>query len=210
MGFLMIAMPALVVFDLFGTLVRFGVRNHPFRKVMVWAREQGRKPQSDDARVIMTTNKDCGELLANLGVFPSNDMLVQLDREIRDELNSLELFDDVLPTFRALDDRGVRIAICSNLAKPYSAAIDNLLPKNIDFLRCLSFEVGAIKPEKEIYDCIVNRSGVMPEQVLFIGDTRSADFDGPLAYGFRALHLVRGQIPGVDAISSLMELCVNP
>lgn len=197
--------PALVVFDLYGTLVRFGVMHHPFRKILLWAREQGRKPQSDDARRIMTANKECEELLTELGIFPPAAMLAELHREIQEDLGSLTLFDDVLPTLSALLNTGTRLAICSNLAKPYGAVIDNLLPPHIDLIRCLSYEVGAIKPEQEIYDWIVRKSGVPAKQTLFVGDTRLADYDGPIKYWFRAQHLVRHQPSGDGTIASLAE-----
>jgi FMN phosphatase YigB (HAD superfamily) len=73
--------------------------------------------------------------------------------------------------------------------------IDELLPQHVDLIRCLSYEVEAIKPEQEIYDWIVRESGIPADQTLFVGDTRSADHVGPLKYGFRALHLVRHQPP---------------
>lgn len=198
--------PTLVVFDLYGTLVRFGLMHHPFRKILLRAREQGRKPQPDDARHIMTTNKGCEELLAELGIFPPTATLAQLHREIQEELGSLKLFDDVLPTLSALLNSGTRLAICSNLAKPYGAVIDNLLPQHVDLIRCLSYEVGAIKPGQEIYDWIVRKSGIPADQTLFVGNTRLADYDGPRKYGFSALHLVRHQSSGDDRIATLAEV----
>lgn len=198
--------PALVVFDLYGTLVRFGVMHHPFQKILRWAREQGRNPQADDARKIMTVTKEYEELLAELGIFPPAAMLTQLHCEIQEELGSLTLFDDVLPTLSALLHTGIRLAICSNLAKPYGAVIDELLPQHVDLIRCLSYEVEAIKPEREIYDWIVRESGIPADQTLFIGDTRLADYEGPLKYGFRALHLVRHQPPRGGTIASLAEI----
>ena len=45
-----------VIFDLFGTLVKYGVQHHPFRQLLKWARENGRPVKADDARTIMTTN----------------------------------------------------------------------------------------------------------------------------------------------------------
>lgn len=197
--------PALVVFDLYGTLVRFRVMHHPFRKILIWAREQGRKPQADDARKIMTGDMECEELLAELGIFPLTEMLEQLHQEIQEELVSLTLFDDVLPTLNALLNKGIPLAICSNLAKPYGAVIDRLLPQ-VDLMQYLSYEVGAIKPEREIYDWIVRKSGIPANQALFVGDTRLADYEGPLKYGFRALHLVRHQPSRGDTIASLEEI----
>lgn len=197
--------PALIVFDLYGTLVQFGMMHHPFRKVLLWARQQGRSPQPDDARRLMTADKDCGELLATLGIFPPANMLAQLHQEIQEELASLTLFDDALPTLDELANQGIPLAICSNLAKPYGAVIDTLLPQ-FNFARHLSYELGAIKPDREIYESIVTGTGLVPGQILFIGDTWLADYEGPTQFGFRAKHLVRGQHSGSNTIASLTEV----
>lgn len=197
--------PALIVFDLYGTLVQFGINHHPFRKILLWAREQGRSPQPDDARRLMTADKDCAELLATLGIFPPANMLAQLHQEIQEELASLTLFDDVLPALDVLANQGIPLAICSNLAKPYGAVIDKLLPQ-FNFARHLSYEIGAIKPDREIYESIVTDTGLVPEQILFIGDTSLADYEGPTQFGFRAKHLVRSQPSGGNSIASLTKI----
>ena len=41
-----------VTFDLFGTLIKFGVQHHPFRQLLKWARENGRQVLPDDARTV--------------------------------------------------------------------------------------------------------------------------------------------------------------
>lgn len=197
--------PALVVFDLYGTLVRFGIMHHPFQKILLWAREHGRQPEANDARNIMTKNMESNELLAEIGIQPPPEMLAQLSREIQEEIEALSLFDDVLPTLSKLHDMGIPVAICSNLAKPYGAAIDKLLFQ-FDLIRCLSYEVGAIKPEQEIYKWILDEAGVEAEHTLFVGDTRLADYDGPIKFGFKALHLVRNQPTGINVIATLNDI----
>ncbi|HCS63459.1 MAG TPA: haloacid dehalogenase [Cellvibrio sp.] len=197
--------PALIVFDLYGTLVQFGIKHHPFRKILLWAREQGRSPQPNDARRLMTADKDCAEMLATLGIFPPANMLAQLHQEIQEELASLTLFDDVLPTLDALANQEIPLAICSNLAKPYGVVIDKLLPR-FKFTRHLSYEIGAVKPDREIYESIVMGTCLAPGQIFFIGDTLLADYDGPTQFGFRAKHLVRSQPSGNNSIASLTEI----
>lgn len=197
--------PALIVFDLYGTLIQFGIKHHPFRKILLWAREQGRSPKPDDARKLMTVDKGCGELLETLGIFPPTNMLAQLHQEIQEELASLTLFDDVLPTLDVLTNQGIPLAICSNLAKPYGAVIDKLLPQ-FNFARHLSYEIGAIKPDREIYESSVAGTGLVPGQILFIGDTSLADYEGPTQFGFRAKHLVRGQTSEGNNIATLTEI----
>ena len=172
---------------------------------MRWAQQQGRKPRPDDARALMTADKECKELLAGLGIYPPSELLEQLHREIQEELDNLELYDDVQPAVDGLLNAGIPLAICSNLSRPYGASIERLLPQ-VGLMRCLSYQVGAIKPEREIYDWIVRESGMPAQQTLFIGDTRLMDYDGPIKYGFRALHLVRNQPTGGGTIASLEEI----
>jgi HAD superfamily hydrolase (TIGR01549 family) len=197
--------PQLIVFDLYGTLVKFGVMHHPFRKILQWAKQNGRKPQQDDARQLMTINEDSSELFSKLSIFPPDYLLHQFRQEIEEELNALSLFDDVIPTLHALTEKGIPLAICSNLAKPYGAVIDRLLPQ-FNFIQCLSYEVGAIKPEYEIYDGIVTKSGISAKQILFVGDTLLADYEGPIKYGFKALHLLREGKSEKARIGTLIDI----
>lgn len=116
-----------VTFDLFGTLIKFGVQHHPFRQLLKWARENGRQVLPNDARTIMTINGDVQAIAQALGIQPPADLLHHINEQIEAELSSLSLFDDVIPTLNALQSRGIKIAICSNLAQPYGAVIDRLL-----------------------------------------------------------------------------------
>lgn len=58
----------LVVFDLFGTLVEYGVMHHPLRQLLMWARDNGRRPKPDDARRLMTVDGKLPDLVAMLGI----------------------------------------------------------------------------------------------------------------------------------------------
>jgi|GEM_PF-2868800 len=44
----------IVVFDLYGTLIKFGVQHHSFRQLLKWARENGWQVLPDDARTVKT------------------------------------------------------------------------------------------------------------------------------------------------------------
>lgn len=199
------ATPSLVVFDLYGTLVRFGIQLHPFRKILKWAREQGRVPTPDDARLIMTIDATTETILHRMGINPPDAMLDQLHEEIEQELSSLTLFEDVKPTLTRLDQRGIAVAVCSNLAKPYGAVIDRLLPE-FTGRRCLSYEVGAIKPDPAIYNLLIKDTAMDAQSVLFVGDTRLADFEGPRQHGFDALHLERDTPKETGSIRTLTSV----
>lgn len=195
----------LVIFDLFGTLVKYGVMHHPFRQVLKWARENGRRPEPDDARRLMTVDGKLTELVAALGISAPDWLLEQTHLLIQEELASLTLYDDVAPTLSALTAREIPFAICSNLATPYGNVLERLLA-NHQFIRCMSYEVGFIKPDPGIYRTVAETAQVDPAECLFVGDTLLADYEGPRQYGMRALHLVRGQLSVGDRVNSLDEI----
>lgn len=197
--------PKLVIFDLFGTLVKFGIMHHPYRKLLKWARENGRAVQADDARYLMTTNLNVTQLASSMSIHAPQILLDQINREIDEELQSLALYDDVSSAFERLNSQGVAIAICSNLAKPYGEAVE-LLPPEIPVLKGLSYELGTIKPEPEIYAWILKTAGVDAAETLFIGDTFIADYEGPIKMGIPALHLTRKGRTMPNEISSLREI----
>ena len=197
--------PKLVVFDLYGTLIKFGTTHHPYRKILKWAHAQGRKPLDTDARILMTMNEDPETIFRSMDIVAPDEMLQKFREEIDEELNSLTLFDDVIPTLEQLAEAEIDLAICSNLAKHYGAIIDRLLP-DFSFTRILSYEVGYIKPDDGIYDAILNRTGHRKESVLFIGDTLLADYEGPIQYGFHARHLCRSQTSNDQSIQSLKDI----
>jgi HAD superfamily hydrolase (TIGR01549 family) len=194
-----------VIFDLFGTLTKFGVQHHPFRQLLKLARENGRQVLPDDARTIMTINGGVDIISCGLGIKPTVKLMRVVEEQIENELSSLTLFDDVIPTLNALQFRGIRIGLCSNLAQPYGAVIGKLLA-DFDLEQFLSYELGTIKPEAQIYESILDRFHCEPEQCLFIGDTFEADYVDPMAVGMKALHLTRCGATQPHQISSLVNV----
>jgi len=144
--------------------------------------------------------------LATNSVFqPPRELIQKIEVQIEDELLSLNLFDDVIPTLNALQSRGMKIGLCSNLAQPYGAVIGRLLA-DFDLEQFLSYELGTIKPEAQIYESILSRFNCEPDQCLFIGDTFEADYAGPIAVGMKALHLTRSSATQPHQISSLVDV----
>ncbi len=56
--------------------------------------------------------------------------------------------------------------------------------------RFLSFELGMVKPDREIFEAVAGRLPLPPDRVLFLDDN-AANVDGAVAVGFAARH-VRG------------------
>ena len=176
--------PSVIIFDVFGTLVKIGERRSPYRKLIKWLKENGRQPKPDDAKFIMSQNLSFTELVKLLGINIPDQLLQELEHDLNDELQSIVLYEDTLSTLKELKELGFRLALCSNLAMPYGKVVSSLLP-NIDTY-AWSYEVGAIKPESQIYQYLIDQLECRAKDVLFIGDTPLADYSGPNEFGMSA------------------------
>jgi HAD superfamily hydrolase (TIGR01549 family) len=153
----------------------------------------------------MTINGDIFMLADRLGINASQEFLLQLQKKIHEELASLTLFEDVIPTFSKLASLGIEIGICSNLAQPYGLIINNLLSQ-FNTKKFLSYQIGFIKPEPKIYQYILDDTGWDGKDCLFIGDTYHADYEGPIKAGFQARHIMRGEKTAGHVINSLNDI----
>jgi HAD superfamily hydrolase (TIGR01549 family) len=100
---------------------------------------------------------------------------------------------------QTLKENGFKVGLCSNLAQPYGQCLTSLLPE-FDF-RALSYELGLMKPMPEIYSAVCTGMNLEPSEILFVGDSKSCDYLGPVLAGMQALHLKRGQ--NGDSIATL-------
>ncbi len=182
-----------VVFDVYGTLLQIGERRRPFRKLMQQLRLQGRRPKPDDARTLMTQNLGLAGAASYFGGQISHSALAGMEADLFAELASIRLFDDTLNALERLRVAGFKIALCSNLAAPYAIPVKLLLPTLDAYV--WSFEVGAIKPEPVIYRQVARQLGYDASSIAMLGDTASADMEGPIAFGMQGYHLQRhGQL----------------
>lgn len=72
-----------------------------------------------------------------------------------------------------------------------------------------SYELGAIKPEVEIYQHVLDQLDCGAEKVAMIGDTLEADVLGPAKLGMAGFHLVRYGTPGPQQFTGLREFAAR-
>jgi putative hydrolase of the HAD superfamily len=123
---------------------------------------------------------------------------------------------DAAPTLAALRQIGLRSAIVSNWdcslpqvlgAVGLSAAVDAVV---------VSAEVGAAKPDAEIFGVALERVHSSPEQALFVGDSLETDVAGARAAGLRALLIDRsgsleaGEVERIHSLGDLLSLVLAP
>ncbi len=194
-----------IVFDVYGTLVEITNKRAPFRQLLRLGERQGRRTTPDDAALLMSAPLGLRDAARHMDIALADDELAHLEDELRTEIASLRLFPDTAPALLALRERGIKLALCSNLAADYAPPIIDLLPLHMD-VHAWSFEVGAIKPDRAIYHCVCAALGCDPARVLMVGDTPAADVDGPRSFGMQAVLLDRKGRGKDGALRSLEQL----
>lgn len=178
-----------VIFDAFGTLLHIRRPRHPYRRLLKLGQAQGRKPRADDTRWLMQTPLSLEEAANALGINVSREQLSALQQLLSDELASIEAYADGVQAVALLQDQGIRVAVCSNLASPYCEAVQRLYP-TLDAY-AFSCELGMMKPDEAIYQATCERLASPGETNWMVGDSQRCDRDGPRAFGLRGFFLDR-------------------
>jgi HAD superfamily hydrolase (TIGR01549 family) len=123
--------------------------------------------------------------------------------------DSLALYEDVPPTLERLKRAGLRTGIVSNWQRGLSHFVRELgILDYFDFI-VVSAEVGYQKPDVQMFEIAAQRMGLMPGEILHIGDNPVQDVAAATECGFQTLHLVRDdstEVPAPPVIASLAEL----
>lgn len=165
-----------VCFDGFGTVVEITDKRRPFQALI------DREHSTSFGSRAMTHPIGLRELSREVSIPPPEARLAELEADLQAELNSIRLRPGMDLAWNAVHRAGLKIGVCSNLAAPYEQPLMERLPGKPDAL-VLSFRVKLIKPQPEIYGLVCGQLGLLPSQVLFVGDTLEADVIGPSTIG---------------------------
>lgn len=154
-------------------------------------------------------------MLESCGVGPDDVEHVLDDIAVWQSGFEMAAYPDAAPALRALRDKGLRLAICSNWEWDLSSFVAQAGLAGLVDVEVTSAQAGWRKPHPGIYAHTLDLLGIDARDAAFVGDTWDADVEGPRAAGMRPFHLWRednhdpGPPPppeGVVRISSLAEL----
>ena len=169
-----------IVLDAFGTVIQYGQRLAPYGRLLAGRGEgAARLP-------FLTRDVPVATFAAELGL---EHLLPDIEADLAEELAGLRLFPEVPQVLEQARAAGLRLAVCSNLAAEYGPAVLGLLPDLDAYV--LSYAVGLAKPDPAIFRLVCAELGCAPGEVVFVGDSKRCDVDGPRAFGMQARHLDR-------------------
>lgn len=99
---------------------------------MKWLRDNGRKPNMQDARIIMSHAVTIEKLALHFGHVIPIQLLDEINDDLQFELNTIEFYKDTISTLQNLKNKGFKIALCCNLAMPYGDKLKTLLANHFD------------------------------------------------------------------------------
>ncbi|WP_193789560.1 HAD family hydrolase [Salipiger sp. CCB-MM3] len=172
----------LICFDLFGTLVEIREPRWPHLKLVRAMQGKGKCPHY---RILLTRSIPLAHVPSTFDAPVASEALSAAQEDLSHELASIRLRDGVSAMLAGLS---VPYAVCSNLSVDYAPALE-IHPDLSPAFSVLSFEVGYVKPDPEIYEITLAKACLRPDQVLFVGDTPGADIEGPQKAGMRAMHI---------------------
>lgn len=186
-----------IIFDVYGTLL---MRQRTMRR---W-------PCCVDSVHCMTNDIDVYRWRTLKGLPLSESEVQELVSIIEEDVKEIVPFPDVIPTLLELRKLNIRIAVGSNLAKPYAKPIEDLLHRYIDDWG-LSYRMSLLKPQPEFFMSICEQMKLQTSEVLMVGDTYSSDIKGGIGAGLETVMIDRNlnqiiNAPDHRKIGSLYDL----
>ncbi|MEP6516335.1 HAD-IA family hydrolase [Microcoleus vaginatus] len=103
------------------------------------------------------------------------------------------VYPDVLPALNKWQQQGIELAVVSNFDSRIYAVLKALNLAEYFTSVTISTEVGAAKPQSQIFTAALQKHNCLAENVLHIGDSFKADYCGAKNAGLNAIWLNRQQ-----------------
>jgi putative hydrolase of the HAD superfamily len=155
------------------------------------------------------------EALQENGIAENHVAALVEHASVRSRERRFKTYPDAAYVLETIGNAGRRTAICSNWGWDLPEAVEACGLRGLVEPVVSSAHVGYRKPHTGIFDVVLDRLDLRADEVLFVGDTWSADIVGALSSGLWAAQVVRGDVvvgdqtittPGVVQIADLAEL----
>lgn len=171
---------------------RFGGDNDHLATLRAWASDYRRDSWLHALQAHGVDDVDLADELAQ--AFPAN----RRERHI--------VYEDVLPALQQLG-RSYRLALLTNGASDLQRekiAGAGIAPHFEEIL--VAGDIGAAKPNRRIFETMLARLDIEPDETAMLGDSQSKDIQGAQAIGMKAIWVNRTAIPRREGITPDLEI----
>lgn len=177
-----------VIFDCFGTLMEIKEKKMPYK----YLRDELYKNNiviDNFAKLVMENSCEIEDIEKMSKFKFSNEQKLKFKQMLEKELRSIHIFEDVNQYLKELKEKNIKTILCSNLALPYGKSAKSLTLPLDKYI--LSYEVGHIKPNKEIFQLCLNQYNLKKEEVVYVGDSIKDDYNGATEFGIKVFLIKR-------------------
>lgn len=103
------------------------------------------------------------------------------------------IYPDVKPALEKWQNQGIELAVLSNFDSRLYSVLKALNLADFFTSVTISTEIGAAKPDIEIFTAALQKHSCKPEEALHIGDSFKADYQGAKNAGIKAIWLNRDE-----------------
>ncbi len=147
-----------------------------------------------------------------LGITERLSELAQAVHSAYTRADHWEVYSDVIPLFRELQKRDIRLSVISNWDVNLRSLLEELgIAVYLDEVFA-SAEIGFHKPQPEIFRYALHNLSLKPEEVLYVGDLPETDGVGARAAGITPYIIDRRsnqRVKSYTQISTLTDLLLH-
>ena len=133
-----------------------------------------------------------------------------IQKVLREFTGVFKLFEEVIPLFSALKEKGYLLGIISNADKSIGDQIERTGLKHYLDVLVTSDQVGVEKPAAKIFLAGLEKTRVAPADAIYIGDQYQSDILGALNVGMKAVLVdrygINSDITDCPRVTSLQEI----
>ena len=192
-----------IIFDLFGTLVFLQKETDPYLKAYQQYFSAHLAYPAFKRQALTQDHTSLSDFGKSYGI--EEQSLRAFDQEVMKENESIRMFSEVEEVLTPLSQQ-YDLYVLSNIATPYIPGYDRLGLGRWIQKPYFSSKIGWMKPDPEIFEFVVQHIGLAKEEVMMVGDSYRADFQGASAYGLKAVWLNRGGRGEKGTITDLRQL----
>jgi REG-2-like HAD superfamily hydrolase len=151
-------------------------------------------------------------IFSGAGADISKDAALQVLGKLRTYNWKFKIYEDTLPTLKALKERGLTIGLISNVAQDMEHVYKELGIQPYLSFKVTSAEVGYDKPKPGIFLAALSKAKVKPAETIHIGDQYDLDIVGARGVGITGILLDRNNhfpeitdCPRILSLSDIIE-----